>query len=58
MAPERDPKLIEFVEQRDIQRDFRDPVSHRWTVAHESSLDTTRALVVPRSSSSRALASA
>jgi hypothetical protein len=31
--------LIAFVEQRDIQRDFRDPPSHLWTVAHESSLD-------------------
>ncbi len=37
MAP--DPKLIELVEQRDVQHDFRDPTSHRWTVAHESRLD-------------------
>lgn len=39
MTSEPDRKLIEFVEQRDIQRDFREPISHLWTVVHESSLD-------------------
>ncbi len=39
MTPQPDPKLIEFVEQQEIQRDFRDPISHLWTVVHESSLD-------------------
>ena len=39
MTPQLDPKLIEFVEQQDIQRKFRDPISHLWTVVHESSLD-------------------
>ena len=39
MTPQPDPKLIEFVEQQDIQREFRDPISHLWTVVHESSID-------------------
>jgi len=31
--------MIDFVEQRDVQRNFRDPVSNRWTVVEESNLD-------------------
>jgi hypothetical protein len=44
MEPGPDPKLIDLVEQRDIQRDFRDPISLLWTVAHESSLDANTSI--------------